>query len=446
MYISRKRQKTEQNEQINPIVDAVRKGSYALVCQALIENAFIRLDDLNSAMCIACGRGFTRIATELLEAGAEMNVDALIPAVRNNRIKCVQLILPYVSTTAKSEAMLLACKNNNITIARMTLVAGANVDYCQSLGIQMAISAKDSNFIDLFLEFGTSLPTMFSGVFANIMTLLSYYPLYNSPILRFYDDTRIRYSRLNRAISAGFCKADFKWQMTPVRPSRLDSFHFKCFAHEFNIPGAFARPVRYLKMELIKINYIWNPEEFTLADGQYDLCGNSISDLPVWQVVKLGPNFFNWFDLIKLIDKGVKLNPFTREILPMERILRTKQFFQQMLTRGRYFVEMKCNLLETIRLSPVPNEKALLRTALTEQVLDLIPYPPSSDIVIEATHDKLNEFARRLSVYFGMPVLGVIEARGHKKKVEFVKLLSYVVNFQDESRDTRIFIVSQLLY
>ena len=167
---------------------------------------------------------------------------------------------------------------------------------------------------------------------------------------------------------------------------------------------------------------------------------------------------FNYFDLLKLINNNIYINPYTRETLPLNFIKTRESFLKKILLNFRL---QNFNLLENVNNTPLVSTELLLQKKMLHDLWDKLYYPPSISVFINATDDKINNVLERLYLICFFNIMyntdnipypmftekiknDIYRLTGIKKKFEFLKLLTSIINYNDTHQDTRILTVTFL--
>ena len=123
------------------------------------------------------------------------------------------------------------------------------------------------------------------------------------------------------------------------------------------------------------------------------------------------------------------------------------------------------NFLEEVKDSPILSETMILRNVLEKEVWDKLAYTPPLSLIMDATDDLINEMVEKLVVICqrkslfdvispnidiypmlkSSRILSLKRMRGLEKTRSFVELLSEMVNYDDDHKDTRRVSISIML-
>jgi ankyrin repeat protein len=443
-------------------------------------------------LVIACQKGYTRILDSLLKYGANIHINnnkPLLEAIKNNNTGCVNILVVHgANIHIENDLPLIeACRKRNCSIVSTLVKNGADVDAQNGLPILESAASGFNDIIDILLQAGVDVNIENDLALKNAVKgnhILSMISLINAGADRsiLEESTNLdqttktildaftknnRLKRLKKAISDSVQKQDFKWQEY-CTPSRSNTRNMQFDLDKLKLLREQSRlfqinSTNKTKRELCANFAIKMEQDMSMRpyfeQGVTDLSGTPINDLPYWKIMMIENNPFNVFDLIKLIQKGITLNPYTRNRLPIQEIKDAEIHLRRILTRTKY---RNFNLLEQVSQLPILTDEIILRNMLQNQVWDRLLYSPPISIIMDATDEQLDNMLEKLrlvckyrdteSLYDGRtdiyPMLTrqvcrkIEYNRDFAKKRDFVNLLSSIINHNDEHQDTRCLTVS----
>lgn len=352
-------------------------------------------------------------------------------------------VLLSAGVDANSEAGQLfcrACQIADVGVVRDFILFGADTTCLNDQPTRNVVARKSTTMLTLLLHNGGN------------PDLLVCMP---ETLERSYQKMALsatRIARLRAAFSCSVKKLDFKWQILacPGKLTFTGQRQLRYQANHFDIP-AHLTDKRELCALLAKASY-GARDHAGHAGDEVDLVGDPISSLPAWQVFRCCGRPHNVFDLFKIIDAGKRTDPFRFELLPMEELARRREFLRKTLIPCRFAQK---DLLKDVALTPIPSPRASLRATLMEEVWDKIPYPPSAQLILDATDEDLDRMVHKLCVLtsgsrpytlINSRRTGVIlSLRGARKKAAFVRLIGDVLAIQDDWTSTRSELVGILM-
>ena len=478
---------------------AVRNGRTSIV-KYLLDNNCLRHPDV---LKIACQKGYTRITALLLERNSRFALiagsfeertgnteldnatymrQALVEAVKHGNTGCVRLLLQYsVDVHVDHDLPLLeACSNRHLEIIASLLKAGSYINCRDGQPLIESATNGHNDVIQTLIDHGADISindnaalkaAVTNGNTLSIIILLNHGA--DANVLDSYDidetlmtiikafTKRSVFVRLKRAIHESLCRKDFKWQtLCSCRNPDLDTLRQQ--ADLFDISYEKNDSKFALCAKLASKHEKLVVEKPTYENHLTDFTGTPINDLPFWKIIAIEGIPFNCFDLFKMLKNGYTTNPYTRNPLPINVIREREKFLHEVLTTYRF---KDINLLETVKQNPILTDSMLLRNILEKEVWDNLEYTPSLSIIMDATDETIDEMMRKLVIICKHPSLFEIISPGLDiysmlttsaianiyllkeldKKKAFVKLLSSMVNVDDEHRGTRRIPISIML-
>jgi ankyrin repeat protein len=375
-------------------------------------------------LALAVKERATHLLRNLLEAGGDANADG-------------------------AAALCLACRLGDLGSARELITFGADPTSQNDEPLKHALRAGHMSLVMFLLNNGADHDVV-------VRHSISAPDLPASFVRAVLAGTRIE--RLRIAIRNSSRRLDFRWQVLAL-PGRLTLTGWRQLLHQaqqFGLEpeGLWSLGKRGICKRLAEECYPHDVEDERPSPDELDLVGNRICDLPVWQRFRSSSSgvLYNVFDLFHLLDIGKDKDPFHFQPLPLADIKRRREFLQRTLLPSRFRQE---NLLDQVAECPLPSATTVLRQALISFVWDKIPYPPSTDIIVDASDEDIDRMVRKLCMvtngcrpYNMIDDVGIGKVQrltGVAKKTALVDLLRKIVAQDDEWAATRAELVGILM-
>lgn len=450
------------------LLRAVSNGRSAVVSLLLEKKADATKLGLLS---IACSKGYTRIAENLILYNAnvdENNGQPLLKAIRNSHTSCVWMLLKHEANVSfnnhqplveacflklplivkllleykadknarNGECLIQACVNGDLSIAQVLINFDADVSVRNDEPLLASIKNNHVFITILLLENGADKDIIDNSVIdETTMVILD----------TFLKSTRIK--RLLKAIKSSRQNLDFKWQeYCSLCSKRKDSIIVENLNNQaklldINNDDKNKRNLCY------EFALYWERVEKNrkIFDSSYtDFSGTMINDISFWKIIEIENIPFNCFDLFKMVKNNILFNPYTKNHLPLDLIKKKQDFLYKILTQRAY---KDFNLLEKVAENPVASDETILKIRL-EKIWDLLTYPPDINIFIKANDEKIDILLNKLvffcesSMIFDIVRNGtynmIKNSVGIDKKRLFVNYLERIVSVNDEHKDTRL--------
>lgn len=437
---------------------------------------------------IAARKGFSHIVTTLVQHGADIHInndEPLMEAIQHGHTNCVRILLENGANLHIDEdlPLLEACRKRHFPIMRNLLEFGADVDTSNGRCILEAIEGGHHDVVNELIKYGADvsicddapirkaaekkqigviIELINNGANRDALRSCNNIDDTTMTILKSYTRRKGIIKRLLNAIHDSFEEHDFKWQVLCSRKNP-DIHLLRKHANLLGIKDTTSKNKHCICAELA-VKYEEEVSNRPQIDPSVtDFSGTPINELPFWKIFHVEGTPFNIFDLLKMIRGNNHTNPFTRNPLPVDDIKKRETLLRELLTRARYSDK---NLLENVRDTPVPTETMTLRSQLESEVWDALIYVPNMDIIMNADDDriddmvdKLHNICKRKSIFEILsnvnidiyPMLSetamatIKSADGLFKKKKFSRLLSDIVNVNDEHSETRKMAVTIML-
>ena len=386
-----------------------------------VEDLAERRDVFSHHLVPAVKERATHLLRNLLEAGGDANADG-------------------------GAALSLACRLGDLGSARELITFGADPTLQDDEPLKLALRAGHTSLVMFLLNNGAD----HDVVIRHSVSVPDLPASFVKAVL-----ARTRMERLRIAIRNSSRHLDFRWQVLAL-PGKLTLTGWRQLLHQaehFGLEGGNLGKRTICKL-LAEKCYPHELEDDKPLPDDLDLVGNRIRDLPPWQRFRSPSSgvVYNVFDLFHLLDIGKDKDPFHFQPLPLADIKRRREFLRRTLLPSRFRQE---NLLDQVAESPLPSPITVLRQALISFVWDKIPYPPSTDIIVEATDEDIDRMVRKLCMvtsgcrpYSMIDDVGLARVQrltGIGKKTAMVELLRKIVEEEDEWSATRAELVGILM-
>jgi hypothetical protein len=193
-------------------------------------------------------------------------------------------------------------------------------------------------------------------------------------------------------------------------------------------------------------------ERKVYSDEIVDLSGTPINELQVWKIMEISNIPFNSFDLFDLLRHNIFLNPYTREYLPIDQIRIKENFLKSILCEHQL---CNFNLINVVRESPLLSKESILKNKILNDIWNKLTFPPSIELLLGASDRNIDNMVDKLyyccmESFILYPMCtktnkrNILISSGINKKMEFVDLLSSILNYDDEHADIRLLMVTLL--
>lgn len=440
--------------------------------------------NIDNILALACTRCCPRIVELLVVKNADIHYNddqCLFTAIETECTSIVYILLKHDANVAAcdNKAIILACQMQLVSILKLLISYGADVNARNGMPLIEASINGYVDIVELLIKSGADvnirndMPLLEAtrNNHIRIMILLLNYGADKDVLKTLQVDEvtmcivdayskKLRVPRLAKAIHGSFKKQDFKWQEYCAKCGTNDDIELLCNQAKLFSLNINGKSKRKICAELaIKLEECMNHDKYD--ENFCDFSGTSINDLPFWKIMVVDNIPFNVFDLFKLVSNGEKLNPYTKTLLPLQEIKDKEQFLRNVLTKEKF---KNMNLLQQVADYPILSDYAILRNKLEKEVWDILQYPPSITVVMDADDGTIDAMVRSFKILSSSTVLGIrfsyiqiysmvsddilrdiLNSCGFEKKKKFVDFLSLMLNKNDEYRDTRCIAVSILL-
>lgn len=167
---------------------------------------------------------------------------------------------------------------------------------------------------------------------------------------------------------------------------------------------------------------------------------DNIGDIPPFRRYKIGHQCFDLNSLEEAIKRKEKVNPFTREQLPLEDIQRTLEKSSRMLRTDE-------NFLNRMRATPLLTKQAHM-SQLIGNIWSKLPYPTSPENFLAASETELNNMWKEMLQYDVLPVRSMSHtfANSADKHLALLNILQRLVDLpEDEYANTRYLAIATAL-
>jgi hypothetical protein len=238
----------------------------------------------------------------------------------------------------------------------------------------------------------------------------------------------IRIPNLRQQIKESYKHQEFKWQDIC---SKLESGEFEkkidrkdliFMGTELGIKSLDKKS----KRELCKII---SEEMYDIIESCEDsnLLGDDLNKLPKWRIFKIKGKCYDIIDLKKILRSGETRNPFTREILPVDKINERIYSLEKMSIKGIIETE---DLFTRVRDTPIFSKKEYLNQQVVK-LFGMFPYMLDTSLIIKATDSEINFMSGKLFKNSANDILQatrneiekIEKMKGVEKKIAFVEVL-----------------------
>lgn len=491
------------------LIRAVNHGRNKIVSLLFENKCKIPTEQSKKILLTACQKGFTKIAEMLIENGQDIYTtidygEALIEAVKYCHTYCVKMLLKYKADIFydDSNALILACKENNNIVIKLLIENNCDVNTRNSYPLIMACRSQNLPLVRQLLQAGAYIPdfliqeVVMRKDIPIIIELLQYgaksdfeyinvqmYPILSQFLKsRYYIQSRWLRLKIHVHESWMFKKLTFKWEKYVSTTYKGSLIPLKEQAKLFDIDSNIinSNNKRLIAYNLTLLCEKLESERIIYSEDMVDLSGTPINELPVWKIMEINGIPFNCFDLFRLIHNQMYTNPYTREILPVDKIKKKEIFLEEILCE---FQLKNFDLVQVVSNIPIRTKENILSDRLLHELWNKIAYTPPMKLILNATDLEIDEmldklyFCCSLSMSISNEVIihpsrrliyrGEDDNRGYsfnlytmcnkqiekkiknlkdfEKKVEFVNLLIRIINQNDEHKDVRIFMMTLFL-
>jgi hypothetical protein len=232
----------------------------------------------------------------------------------------------------------------------------------------------------------------------------------------------IRIPNLRQQIKESYKHQEFKWQDICSKLNKEGLKDLIEIGTELGIKSLDKKS----KRELCKII---SEEMYEIIESCEDsnLLGDDLNKLPKWRIFKIKGKCYDIIDLKKILRSGETRNPFTREILPVDKINERIYSLEKMSIKGIIETE---DLFTRVRDTPIFSKKEYLNQQVVK-LFGMFPYMLDTSLIIKATDSEINFMSGKLFKNSANDILQAtrneiekIEKRkGVEKKIAFVEVL-----------------------
>lgn len=386
-----------------------------------------RLALLNHTLKTAYKEKYYLVVTMLLDAGANIHIENnFIPKdlVRHRQYSRMRDYLKYMDININDGELL-----------------------------QLAFNVHDKQMALLLLNNGLM------DTFTETMHLSEY----NRDVLNKWRKNH-RMKRLVQATKTAMCKDVFKWQPYARVKSRDSTekllqclvdlqkyIRLSDISFDDNVATTDDYSYRAICARLAKLSEPLISTDSTLEG--YDLCGNLLSHLPKYKIIRIAGRVYNILDLIHIIRKGPYdghcVCPYTRKQLPKCLVVDEYARLKSILTCGAL---IEPNLLESVKNTPILSPMNELKYQLVD-IFSKLSYVPSITAIVGATDNTINDMMYNLYLVtreqpqhypsINQTSLNKIKSLTElPKKTYFVSLLSDILAIRDVHYTTRVELLS----
>jgi hypothetical protein len=232
----------------------------------------------------------------------------------------------------------------------------------------------------------------------------------------------IRIPNLRQQIKESYKHQEFKWQDICSKLNKEGLKDLIEIGTELGIKSLDKKS----KRELCKII---SEEMYDIIESCEDsnLLGDDLNKLPKWRIFKIKGKCYDIIDLKKILRSGETRNPFTREILPVDKINERISSLEKMSIKGIIETE---DLFTRVRDTPIFSEKEYLNQQVVK-FFGMFPYMLDTSLIIKATDSEINFMSGKLFENSANDILQatrneikkIEKLKGVEKKIAFVEVL-----------------------
>ena len=223
----------------------------------------------------------------------------------------------------------------------------------------------------------------------------------------------------------------YKWQAM-CRDSHstdlTDLNKLQTLAKLHNVPNTGSK--REICKQLAEL-YTNNLNSSQNCHNETSILGDPVSLIPkplLIEILENGKNYcFNIIELVEQIRLGDKLNPYTRQKLPLNEITSKFQHLQKILLQDKLALT---NILDEIQNNQIMTTESIFLLKVTN-LLSLLNYTPNIKHVIEMSDEQVTDLFELIKSN------SLFDVRGTENKEHLVDEMLRVLNIDDVNKQTR---------
>jgi hypothetical protein len=232
----------------------------------------------------------------------------------------------------------------------------------------------------------------------------------------------IRIPNMRQQIKESYKHQEFKWQDICSKLNKEGLKDLIEIGTELGIKSLDKKS----KRELCKII---SEEMYNIIESCEDsnLLGDELNELPKWRIFKIKGKCYDIIDLKKILRSGETRNPFTREILPVDKINERIYSLEKMSIKGIIETE---DLFTRVKDTPIFRKKEYLNQQVV-RLFGMFPYMLDTSLIIKANDSEINFMSGKLFKNSANNILQatrneiekIEKLKGVEKKIAFVEVL-----------------------